>query len=378
MKIALVHKRLDLAGGTERDFYRTAEGLRDLGHEIHLFCSEFAVPAPAGVKAHTIPTLPLGRTARMLSFAFNAPEFIRKKQCDVVVSFGRLTRQDVLRSGGGSHRVFLDKMAQGEGAVRRLWHRVSLYHRSLLTLEARQFGSDGCKKIIAVSREVKRELMSTYGVHDEKIAVLYNGVDTDRFHQGRREAREAIRRQWGLPLEAPLSLFVGNGFRRKGLDRVLNAWTSPALAGAHLLVVGSDAQEAPYRERAEKIARGRIVFAGPQAAIENYYAAADLLVLPAFQEAFGNVVLEALACGVPVLVSPQVGAGEVLTGALAEGIVDCCDDAYKLGERIARLMQGERRRVLSEEARRLAERYSWDNHFRSLERVLFKVAGREP
>jgi glycosyltransferase involved in cell wall biosynthesis len=79
-----------------------------------------------------------------------------------------------------------------------------------------------------------------------------------------------------------------------------------------------------------------------------------------------------------VLVSPQVGAGEVLTGALAEGIVDCCDDADKLGERIARLMQGERRRALSEEARRLAERYSWDNHFRSLERVLFEVAGREP
>ena len=378
MKIALVHKRLDLAGGTERDFHHTTEGLRDLGHEIHLFCAEFAVEPPAGVQVHTIPTLPLGRTVRMLSFAFYAPEIIRKNRCDVVVSFGRLTRQDVLRSGGGSHRVFLEKIAEGEGPLRRLWHRASLYHRSLLALEARQFGPDGCKKIVAVSSEVKRELMSTYGVGDEKIAVLYNGVDTDRFRPGRSEAREAIRRQWAVPLDAPLALFVGNGFRRKGLDRVLNAWGTARLDGVYLLVVGTDAQEALYRARAEKIARGRIIFAGPQAAIENYYAAADLLVLPAFQEAFGNVVLEALACGVAVLVSTQVGAREVLTGALAEGIVDLCDDADTLGERIARLMESERRRALSEEARRLAERYSWDNHFRSLERVLLEVAGREP
>src|SRR5712692_1405146 len=122
MRIALAHKRLDLKGGTERDFCRTAEGLRDLGHEVHLFCAEFAMPAPEGTRAHKVPYLALGRTARLLSFAFLGPRVIRPHQCDVVVSFGRMARQDILRSGGGSHRVFLQKMMRGEGALRRFWH----------------------------------------------------------------------------------------------------------------------------------------------------------------------------------------------------------------------------------------------------------------
>src|SRR3972149_3569643 len=77
MKIALVHKRLDLRGGTERDFYRTAEGLRDLGHEVHLFCSEYGVKPPPDTVAHRIPVLPVGRTARLWSFALSAPAIIR-------------------------------------------------------------------------------------------------------------------------------------------------------------------------------------------------------------------------------------------------------------------------------------------------------------
>ena len=62
MKIALVHRRLDRRGGTELDFYRTAIGLRDLGHEVHLFCSEFGIDPPPGTYGHSVPIVPLGRT----------------------------------------------------------------------------------------------------------------------------------------------------------------------------------------------------------------------------------------------------------------------------------------------------------------------------
>ena len=60
MKIAPAHKRLDLRGGTELDFYRTAKGLRDLGHEVHLFCAEFKIPAPEGTFAHKVPVVAWG------------------------------------------------------------------------------------------------------------------------------------------------------------------------------------------------------------------------------------------------------------------------------------------------------------------------------
>ena len=100
MKIGLANKQLDLRGETERDFYLTAEGLRDLGHEVHLFCGKFLVPPPAGTQAHKVPSIRLGRTAQLLSFAHFCPKVIRPYNCDVVLSFGRILSQDILRSGG--------------------------------------------------------------------------------------------------------------------------------------------------------------------------------------------------------------------------------------------------------------------------------------
>jgi hypothetical protein len=90
VKIALGHKRLDKSGGTELDLYRTATGLRDLGHKVHLFCSGFAIDPPEGTFAHSIPVVPLGRTARLWSFASVAPKIIRPYPCDLVMNFGRM------------------------------------------------------------------------------------------------------------------------------------------------------------------------------------------------------------------------------------------------------------------------------------------------
>lgn len=376
MKIALAHKRLDRRGGTERDFYLTAEGLRNLGHEVHLFCGEFGVPAPEGVRTHKVPSVPLGRTARLLSFAFLAPRAISRHRCDVVVSFGRMVRQDVLRSGGGTHRAFLRKMEQNGRAHRWLWHRLSLYHRSVLAVERLQYGANGHKKILAVSEEVKREIISHYRVPEERISVIYNGVDHERFHPRHRDrARARVRAEWGIAPQAPLVLFVGSGFERKGLDCLLKVWKSPRLKEVCLLVVGEDAQRARYASWAARESGGRIRFTGRQEAVEEFYGAADILALPARQEAFGNVVLEALASGLPVLVSKSAGAAEVLADGLEGGILERPDDPAEMETKLLRLLEPGHWPRFSERARRLGERYSWTNHFRALESYLQTVAG---
>jgi UDP-glucose:(heptosyl)LPS alpha-1,3-glucosyltransferase len=372
MRIALVHKRLDLSGGTEKDLFQTAVGLRDLGHDVHLFCSEFTVEPPKNVTLHRVAVLPLGRTLRLWSFAWLAPRLIEKMAgCDIVVSFGRLLRQDVLRSGGGTHRGFLERFGAEGGWARRLWQWISVYHRSLLILEGRQFGKKGCRTIIAVSAEVRRDIIAHYAVAPDKIHVLYNGVDSHRFHPARRgEARDRVRNLWKIPLDAPLVLFVGSGFRRKGLDRLLSAWKSSALERVFLLVVGADARLDRYQDWAEAVAPGRIIFAGRQEDVENYYAAADLVALPALQEAFGNVVLEALASGLPVLVSREVGAAEVLHGPLALGIVDRADDPEELKTKLLLLLDKSNDGSWSEAARKLGKEHSWKNHFTKLEAIL--------
>ena len=371
MKIALAHTRLDQRGGTELDFYRTAIGLRELGHEVHLFCGEFSIDSPAGTHAHPIPIVRLGRTARLWSFARHAPKIMRSYDCDVMLSFGRMIVQDVTRCGGGSHRVFLQKLAEERGIARRLWHALSPYHQSLLALERRQFQPGHYKGVLAVSQGVKRELSVAYGIPEDKITVIYNGVDEKRFHPDLRDKfRAQIRKQWHIPLDAPAVLFVGSGFRRKGLDRLLKAWRCSQMKDMYLIVVGDDARRPRYQAWAEEQGKGKIIFVGRRADVESYYGAADLLALPAIQEAFGNVVLEALATGLPVVVSPIAGAAEILKGELAEGILAHPEDPQELATKLLAMLDHGRNGDFARAARKLAESFSWSNHFSKLDRFL--------
>jgi len=374
VKIALVHKRLDLKGGTERDLYQTAEGLRDLGHEVHLFCSEYGVAAPDGTVGHVVPIIPLGRTMRLWSFALFAPSVIKNYNCEIVIGFGRLLSQDVLRSGGGTHRGFLLRMGQQRGGARKLWQFLSLYHRSLLQIEQRQFSDRRLQRIVAVSDEVRRDIEVNYEIANDKITVLYNGVDQRRFHPSRRGAmRDTLRARWNVPSEARLTLFVGSGFARKGLDRLLAIWDRSSLRQSYLMVAGDDSRMGYYKNWAQSVAGDHIVFVGRQDDIENYYASADLVALPALQEAFGNVVLESLASGVPVVVSREVGASAILTGCLRQGIVENAGDPKQLEAAILTLLEQSANWGLREAARQLGEQYSWGGHFHQLETLLRDV-----
>ncbi|MGH7831458.1 MAG: glycosyltransferase family 4 protein, partial [Candidatus Binatia bacterium] len=135
---------------------------------------------------------------------------------------------------------------------------------------------------------------------------------------------------------------------------------------------GNDAKLPHYRRRWN---RGQIIFVGPQQAVEDYYAAADLFVLPSTQEAFGNAVLEALASGLPVVTVPEVGATEKLEGDLRGGMLVHRDDPEEMKGKILRLLDKDRWPALSNAARLVAEKYSWNNYFLQIEEQLREVAG---
>ena len=370
MKIALAHKRLDLRGGTERVFYRTAAGLRDRGHDIHLFCQKFRTAPPPGVVAHRVPGLSWPRTARLLTFNIFAPLTIRHYECDIVMSFDRLIKQDLFRSGGGPHKTFIKKMTRG-APWRSLWYRLSPYHRLMLAIEKRQV-SRGSRRIVAVCEQTKRELIEAYGVSEKKIVVILNGVDHERFTPGRRhDAGERIRRKFGIQAKDRVVLFVGSGFRRKGLARVLRLWQEQPSPDAYLLVVGNDSYLAAYRS-AWRESR-QVIFTGLKTNIQDYYAAADVLVLPSIQEAFGNVVLEAFASGLPVITVAGVGAFDKVTGDLRFGILENPDDSTELKAKLSFFLDPVRWGSLSREARKLAEQYSWSSYLDQLEETLHSL-----
>jgi UDP-glucose:(heptosyl)LPS alpha-1,3-glucosyltransferase len=108
--------------------------------------------------------------------------------------------------------------------------------------------------------------------------------------------------------------------------------------------------------------------------VEDFYAAADVVALPSLQEAFGNVVLEGLACGLPVLVSRDVGAGEILRGRLAAGVVDFAAGSGALEQALLYLLKQSNEPAWKSEARALATAYSWDSHFRKLDALIQESA----
>ncbi len=181
-----------------------------------------------------------------------------------------------------------------------------------------------CDRIVVPSLREARHLEAHCGVDRGRVAVIPCGVDLDRFRPG---DRSAARRRLGLPPGAPVVLYVGRFAPLKGIDRLVRA--APLLpSGVRLVLVGGDGPGDPERARLQRLAgdlgvAGRVRFAGrvDHRALPPYYRAADVLVLPSLYESFGLVVLEALACGTPVVATP-VGAVEQvvrpgLTGEIA-------------------------------------------------------------
>ena len=337
---------------------------------MHVFCAR-AREVPAGVTARRVRIVRGGRLVRLLSFAIAAPRAVRRESWDVVVGFGRTPRQDIVRVGGGTHRAYLARM-EAAGQRRRVR---GPYHRAILWLERRMFSPAGHRRVLAVSRLAADEVAQDYHVPAARLAMIYNGVDGERFNPGRRpELGPELRQALGVDPETPLCAAIGSGFVRKGFDLLLALWRRSAPGGATLLLVGDDERLTSWRRQAaEPPLDGHVVVTGPRRDVEAVLAAADVACVPSRQEAFGNVVLEACAAGVPVVTSRRAGAAELLDGPLAALVVEDPEDIDALAAALERAL-GPERAGLGAAARRLAEALPWDLHVDRLEALLEETA----
>ena len=128
----------------------------------------------------------------------------------------------------------------------------------------------------------------------------------------------------------PRILFVGSGFKRKGLHFLIMALAAMACRESRLLVVGQG-RSAPYQRLAQKLGVAhRVKFLGPQAPVEQFYAASQVLALPTIYDPCSNVVLEALACGRPVVTTAANGASEFIEPGANGAIIARPDDYQSL------------------------------------------------
>ncbi|APZ44667.1 glycosyl transferase family 1 [Acidihalobacter ferrooxydans] len=207
--------------------------------------------------------------------------------------------------------------------------------------------------LISVSAALGEHLRAL-GVSRERITVLRNGVDLDTFRP-LSEAGAALRHKLGL--SAPVLLSVGSLIERKGHHLSIEALRG--LPGATLLIAG----EGPLRPQLERQAEvagvaDRVRFLGPvaHADLPRYYSAADVFVLASSREGMPNVVLEALACGVPVAACNAEGVSELLAEPVAGRIVPR-REAESLRETVSALLA---ELPPHEAVRAYALRFGWD------------------
>ena len=377
MRIALLSRRFDPhGGGTERDLIITAECLSAAGHEVTIFAREVR-GASQGLsedfKVRQVGGIALGRTAGLLSFAYGAPVAARGAGAELVLSFARTIGADVMRSGGSAHISYLRAARQWRGAFEWRAMRASPYHRAQMFIERRGFASPHLKAAIAVSNLVRDDLMREFHLPIKKVVTLYNGVDLERFTPPRDDsARREMRSALVITSGAPLVAFVGNGFGRKGLRFLIEAWPK-VWRDAHLLVVGVDRKTRGYQREAIRLGVGaRIHFAGAMPDVARVFHGIDAFALPSLFEPFGNVVMEAMASGLPVLSSAQSGASELLPESMRRFVVHIPTEATEIAEKMNALLDANGE--LRASARATAERYSWQNYAGKLNAIIAALA----
>ena len=171
----------------------------------------------------------------------------------------------------------------------------------------------GAGAVIAVSRALADKTVAL-GVEASRVHVIYNGIDHALFAPG---SRDEARRRLGLSADTPLLLYVGNLKSSKGCLDLLEAFAAllAMRPGARLVYVGKGPARGALRDRATALGcatRVQLVDAVAHATLPDWFKAADLLCLPSHNEGVPNVVLEAMACGIPVVASDVGGIPEVV------------------------------------------------------------------
>lgn len=214
------------------------------------------------------------------------------------------------------------------------------------------------RRIIAISERVRRQLREHYGVPDEKIVTIPNGINLSRFSPDNVKARSDVRRSLGIDDNVPLILFVGSQFRLKGLEFAIRG-LARMNTRAHLLVVGNDTA-AGFRHLANDLrVADRVHFAGARKDLPNIYPAADVFVFPSLYETFALVCLEAMASGLPVLASRVGGIEDYLRDGENGWFIE--REAGDIAAKLDRLLADpDLRARFREQGIETAACYSWD------------------
>ena len=360
MKIALIRKEYTLSwGGAESYVVHLSKQLLEMGHEVHIFANTWDVPPDKRITFHQIPMFTFYSPLKNLTFALNTKRLLKKEDFDIVSGFSQIYPQDIYRMGDGLHHHFLN--TQSPSTTQKFLKYLNPRHFSILFIEKQIFKPRNYHYIIANSKMCESQATNYYQVPEDRIEVIYNGVDLERFNPKARETyRLNLREKLNIGDQETIILFVSRNHKRKGLSSLIE---SLSLLGkkAHTIkvVVVGRGNPKPYQRLSLKCGLSdNLVFIGEERVLEKYYGASDLLVLPSLYDPFSNVCLEALACGLPVITTKSNGAAEIIEEGKNGYIIEDARDTEEIAKRISLLLSKEVREEMGKYAAISAKKHT--------------------
>ena len=321
MKLAMALYHYFPYGGLQRDFARIAREAVKRGHEVVALVSDWQGDAIDGVTVQRIAAAGGSNHGRMRSFARGVLAARETGGFDRVLGFNRLPGLDVYFAADS---CFAEHVNSKPKPLRWL-PRYATY----LKLEQAVTAVDG-PLILFLNDDQRDQYLRHYALAENRYGLLPPGIERDRQRPADHEAvRQQTRASLGIDKQETMLLFLGSGFKVKGLDRALKAFSSLPET-VKLMIVGNDQAE-PYLSGLSKAQRQRILVLGPRDDVTALMQAADLLLHPAYRESAGMVLLEATVAGLPVLTTDtcgyaryvrEAGSGEVIASPFSQPVLN--------------------------------------------------------
>ncbi len=366
--IAYIWPDCSKANGVGRYIHEISKRLHTR-FDIHVLAASGGTDFDGSIQMNKIPVhFAMPSYLGVSEFVVRSARLAKKNKYDLVLGQGLplsgLFDHDIIFAHINSPRFVSWNSHEGDGLRDHIRGFLRLFHPLQLTNRYFRYRDRTCRKIIVPSAVVKRDVTSLYGVSPEKVVIIPLGVDINEFVPKKRGADNEIRKKFHLTPQDHLLFFCAQNFKLKGLSFLLRA--------LHLLdnrriklLVGGKGENGGLVEAKEMVARlgleRNVFFVGSVNNIKDYYAASDVFVLPTLYDTFGMVVLEAMASGLPVIVSGKAGVAEIMQDGACGFLLEDPADHQELSEKIATLVRDpDLSTSMGLKAREIAENYSWD------------------